>query len=737
MADGRSATLPAATPGRLTGGNRQPARRRRDAAWRHRVVLKAMFGVRVLALVGLAAYAAHSMFGFGGSGAKGFFENWLYNGLLLVAALQCLVRARMVSDEAVAWGVLGAGLLSWSLGVVLTTAWPSEAQGSFPTLTDLLSLAFYPAAYAGLILLLRARVQRFFVTLWLDGLVGVFALGALVAATLFPAILSSTGAQGSAVLADLSYPVADVLLVGFVLWVVALTGWRPGRTLGLVAGGFVLGAVIDTFSLWSAATGNSSSVSTSLDWLWPASTLMLAMAAWQPARPAPIIRLSGLRPLLVPSVFAASSLMLLLFSRIKPIDTVAFALASATLAAVIARMAMTFAENLQMVDRSRQQAITDAVTGLGNRRLLMSDLRERLQITHRSNPCTLVLFDLDGFKRYNDTFGHLAGDALLARLGNKLKEAVAPHGTAYRLGGDEFCALLSVHGDAAAAALADASAALSEHGSGFSVTTSYGAVWIPAEADDSTLALQIADQRLYAHKGERQGGESHQTSAVLKQVLQEREPELRGHLDDVAALSREVGRRLGLSAEELDEVARAAELHDIGKLAVPDTILRKTTNLDEYEQVLMEQHTLVGERILSAAFALRPVAKIVRATHEHFDGRGYPDGLAGEDIPLGARIIAVCDAFEAMTSDRPYQASISAEEALLELRRCAGSQFDPKVVAAFCEEVAEVADPPAVEPRAGSNGSPASTAPANGTGHRLVAASVAHIHSPAQEVQDT
>jgi diguanylate cyclase (GGDEF)-like protein len=667
--------------------HRESSRRELPGAGR-RIVVAAVKAVRLLTAVGLVAYAGHSMLGLGGSAGRSFFEDWLYNGLLLGAAALCLIRARLVKEEARAWMVIGGGLLSWSLGVFITTAWPSEAQGNFPTLSDLLSLGFYPAAYAGLILLLRARVQRFFVTLWLDGLVGVLALGALVAASLFPAILSSTGAQGTAVLADLSYPVADVLLVGFVLWVVALTGWRPGRTLGLVAVAFVLGALVDGFSLWSAATGHST-VTTGLDWLWPASTLLLATAAWQPPRPSGLIRLSGLRPLLVPSLFAASSLGLLALSRAWPIDTVAFALASATLAAVIARMALTFAENLQMVDRSRLQAITDAVTGLGNRRLLMSDLRDLLQITHQSDPCMLVLFDLDGFKRYNDTFGHLAGDALLARLGSKLKDSMVGRGCAYRLGGDEFCALIRAHGPEAALAIQEATEALSEHGSGFSVTTSYGAVDIPNEADDSTLALQIADQRLYAHKGERQGGESHQTSAVLKQVLQEREPELWGHLDNVASMSREIGRRMGLSTEELDEVTRAAELHDIGKLAVPDTVLRKPGRLDQFERTIMQQHTLVGERILGAAFALRPVAKLVRATHEHFDGNGYPDGLAGENIPLGARIIAVCDAFEAMTSDRPYQLAIPRSQALAELRRCAGTQFDPAVVEAFCQEVAD------------------------------------------------
>jgi two-component system, cell cycle response regulator len=140
-----------------------------------------------------------------------------------------------------------------------------------------------------------------------------------------------------------------------------------------------------------------------------------------------------------------------------------------------------------------------------------------------------------------------------------------------------------------------------------------------------------------------------------------------------------------LASQALDEVVRAAELHDLGKMAIPDEILQKPGPLDQEEWAFVRRHPLVGERILSVAPALLPVARIVRGTHEHWDGSGYPDGVAGEQIPLGARIIAVCEAFAAMTSPRPYRPARSVDAALEELRACAGSQFDPAVVAAFCQ----------------------------------------------------
>jgi two-component system, cell cycle response regulator len=233
-----------------------------------------------------------------------------------------------------------------------------------------------------------------------------------------------------------------------------------------------------------------------------------------------------------------------------------------------------------------------------------------------------------------------------------------------------------------------AAAALSERGEGFEIGASFGLVHLPNDAESATLALQLADERMYVQKGSRRTSAKRQTRDILLQVLGEREPDLRQHMDHVAGHAAATARQLELPGEAVDEVARAAELHDIGKVAVPDSVLHKPAPLDDDEWALMRQHTVIGERILLAAPALKPVAALVRASHERWDGSGYPDQLAGTDIPIGARIVAVCDAYDAMVSDRTYRKEMAPEQALAELRRCAGSQFDPVIVDAFTAVVA-------------------------------------------------
>jgi diguanylate cyclase (GGDEF)-like protein len=358
-------------------------------------------------------------------------------------------------------------------------------------------------------------------------------------------------------------------------------------------------------------------------------------------------------------------------------------LAAGAVLLVFARAAWTFHENVLLLDASREEAQTDALTGLGNRRAMSTALDRIVAYGRDSDPAVLVLFDLNGFKLYNDHFGHIAGDSLLSHLGLRLRDAVGMRGEAYRLGGDEFCVLMRCDPADADGCIRDAVAALSAEGDGFTVGTSYGRVAIPAEAHTSTAALRMADDRMYAQKGERRGSARQQTHDVLLGVLHEREPELHDHLREVGRLAVLVGRQLGLGAEELDDLHRAAQLHDIGKAAVPDAILRKPGKLSRGEWAFIERHTLVGERILAAAPSLARVAVIVRSSHENWDGSGYPDGLAGERIPLGARIVRVCDTFDAMTSERPYAPAVSPELARAELERCAGTQFDPAVVLAF------------------------------------------------------
>ncbi len=337
-------------------------------------------------------------------------------------------------------------------------------------------------------------------------------------------------------------------------------------------------------------------------------------------------------------------------------------------------------ERHQLLEQSRVEALSDALTGLPNRRKLFSDMNELLD-DPPAGGLTLGMFDLNGFKMYNDTFGHPAGDSLLASCGLKLARAVDGRGSAYRMGGDEFCVI--VRDADAEDVLADAEAALSAHGEHFDVTCARGSVVV--SPDEMTLedALQQADQRLYSNKRASQtpgDGEGHD---VLLRVLAENSLELAQHLSTVGKLAEAVARKLGLPEEQITLTRLTAELHDVGKTAIPDSILDKPGPLDDEEWAFMRRHTIIGQRILAAAPALTQIALLVRSTHERADGKGYPDGLRLDEIPLNSRIVAVVDAYDAMTTDRPYASPLTPEEAMAEIGRCAGTQFDPVIVKAF------------------------------------------------------
>ena len=300
-------------------------------------------------------------------------------------------------------------------------------------------------------------------------------------------------------------------------------------------------------------------------------------------------------------------------------------------------------------DELRDAAMTDSLTGLPNRRRLMGDLETAVD----DGQARLALFDLDGFKAYNDTFGHLAGDALLTRLGHRLREAVADRGVAYRLGGDEFCVLAA--GAASAATIEAAVEALAERGGAFAIGNSHGTVVLDDEVRKPEDALRIADQRMYERKngGRRSAGD--QSKAVLVRALSERHPDLTAHSADVSRMAELVARQLDVAEDQLEPIRHAAELHDVGKVGIPDAILSKPGELDAEEWAFMRRHTIIGERIVAGAPALAQVGRLVRSSHERWDGAGYPDELGGDEIPIGSRIIAVCDAFDAMLSERPYK----------------------------------------------------------------------------------
>lgn len=340
----------------------------------------------------------------------------------------------------------------------------------------------------------------------------------------------------------------------------------------------------------------------------------------------------------------------------------------------------------ELARENGELASTDALTRLGNRRALIDDLLARLAESDGREELVLALFDLDGFKHYNDTFGHPAGDSLLARLGGRLLDAVDGPGTAYRMGGDEFCSLARLPSGEVEPFVERAAEALSESGEGFQIESSFGLARLPAEASSPEQALQLADRRMYADKAGRSSA-SRQSADVLLEVINERSIDLREHIKHVALQAVATAERMGVPERQAAQVGVAAELHDIGKAAIPDTILDKPAPLDEGELKFIRNHTVIGERIMLAAPSLAPLAPMVRSSHERFDGNGYPDGLRGEEIPRGAAIIAVCDAFDAMVGGRPYQDPVAVRDAIEELGRCSGSQFDPEVVAAFLEVV--------------------------------------------------
>jgi diguanylate cyclase (GGDEF)-like protein len=641
-----------------------------------RQLVRAMFGLLAVTL------ATHLLNALGLLSLPAPVSQALYLLVMAGAAALCVLRALRGDSERLPWLVLAAGMVLWvAADTAFLAAYGLDGVPPFPNFTDGLYLGYYAAMYVGVVLLLASRLRPFRRSLWLDGLVSGLTLAAFAAAFVFQPLLTSTDGEPLTVAVTLGYPVADLLLIAFVGVSFALTGWRPGRTWSLIAASFVLTTFADGIYAYTASS-ETYAAGQLTDTLWAASALVMALAAWQPANTS--THADRLRVgIVVPGALALASVALLIAGWFTELLPVAGILAMLALLAAMARGALMFAENLTLLDATRGEALTDALTGLGNRRLMLRRLEDSCA-GPQPHPLTLVFFDLDGFKSYNDAFGHVAGDALLKRLAGRLADSVRDRGVAYRLGGDEFCVLLDPPVSAADHAVRAAAAALEESGDAFSITSSYGVAQLPREAADAEHAVRLADERMYVHKDSRRGTGKNQAYNVLVQVLMEREPDLHEHLREVAMHARRTAIALGVQSEELDEVVRAAELHDIGKIAVPDSVLHKPGPLDEGEWQIMHEHSVIGERILATVPALRGVGLLVRHSHESWDGSGYPDRLQGTAIPLGARIITVCDAFDAMTSQRPYAAPTSVDEALAELRRCAGTQFDPAVVEAFC-----------------------------------------------------
>lgn len=631
--------------------------------------------------------------------------------VLGLAGLLCVVRGALHAKERGAWIAIGAACIVWAAGeAYYGFVLASMKVVPSPSIADGAYLAFYPLAFAGTIMLFRARSGRASAAQWLDGFTAALAAGALSAAVGLDATLQSIGGKPLEVATNLAYPLGDLLLLGIIVGALVVCGLRTGRAWLWLALGIATFCVADALYLVKSAEGVYK-LGGWFDVGWPAGMVLLAAAAWSdvPGRAAAVIRPArGIRPIVLPMVFAVISIGLLLYTGSAHLNWVARILAAGSLGVVLLRFTQTFRDNTKVAALRNREARTDALTGLSNRRALNSDLARLDDDVCPDQPAVIALFDLDGFKHYNDIFGHHAGDALLARLGAKLRESVAGRGQAYRMGGDEFCAVVQGGGGNFDDAVQRAAAALTEVGDGFAIGNSYGIVHMPDEASDAESALQLADQRMYDRKGAGRSSAKRQSRDVLLQVLREHTPTLGDHNQGVHELAEAVARRLGHEAGAVEMTGITADLHDVGKMAIPRAILDKPGALNDEEWAFMRRHTIIGERIIAAAPALADVALAVRATHERWDGGGYPDGLAASDIPVAARVVAVCDAFDAMIAERPYSASRVTTDAVVELKRCAGSQFDPAVVHAFEQVLTErLADPTALaESEAGCGTSP-------------------------------
>jgi two-component system, cell cycle response regulator len=633
--------------------------------------------ISLAGLVVLAAlFCANLTVGLPFEALDAFLARWTSPIAPTLATVVLAVRALTSDRPTIGWLLIAAGQAFWAIGnfyyaIVLWYADPMP----FPSAADAVWVAFYVVTLTGIVMLIRARTAgRTDTVSLLDAAIGGLAMSAAGAAVAFGAIVDATGGSSLAIATNLAYPIGDLALGSIMIGGLAMSGWRLGRCWTLVLISYVLLAVGDTAYLFQIA--NETYAGGIVDMTWVLCTTIITLAVWQPwivTR----VRVQAWSAFVFPAMFGAIGLGVLVYDHFRPVHMLALVLATACVVAVIGRMSLIFQQNLRMIHTSRIDASTDALTGLGNRRKLLADLEAAEQ-----TEATLVLLDLDGFKIYNDTYGHPAGDALLARLGRRLEAAAGDGVAAYRLGGDEFCVLSHDSNRAKEHALT-ASRALCEHGDGFDITSSCGIAVMPADAHDAVEALRIADQRMYTQKHGRESSAGRQSKNVLLRAIAERNPGLVDHITDVAELAVDVARVLALPEHEIEQVRHAAELHDVGKVAIPDAILQKRGALSDEEWRFVHEHTLIGARIISAAPALTHVAKLVRSSHERWDGAGYPDRLTAEEIPVGARIVAACDALAAMVADRPYRQAVGLPAALAELARCAGSQFDPAVVEAL------------------------------------------------------
>jgi diguanylate cyclase (GGDEF)-like protein len=449
---------------------------------------------------GAAVVILHDWIGLGSAGLDGAINGATYDSVVISAGLACLLKAARGGQERRAWLAFAAAVLAWGAGEVWWTLYiEGNASAPYPSPADVGYLAFYPLAVLGLYKLVQARATELDPRLWMDGVIAALGTAALGAALIFEFVADRTSGTTIEVATTLAYPLGDIVLISLVVGVIALTRWRPGRTWGLLLAG--LGAMVAADVAFTLQTYEATLPGG--EWVEPIyliSAVFIGAEAWQPEAD-PIqqeARFDGWRELIVPGIVAAAMIALVgmqYFNRASALTTVLWMTA---MLAVVGRLALSVRENKRLLEEVR----TDQLTGLGSHGRLQVDLAARCERAE-AEPLTVLLLDLNGFKRYNDTFGHPAGDTMLTRLGGQLREAVGTDAVGYRVGGDEFVVLIGGERGRHDAVAKRAAEALSAKGKGFELTASWGAAAVPEEASSATEAMQLADVRMYAQKESR------------------------------------------------------------------------------------------------------------------------------------------------------------------------------------------------------------------------------------------
>lgn len=340
-------------------------------------------------------------------------------------------------------------------------------------------------------------------------------------------------------------------------------------------------------------------------------------------------------------------------------------------------------------ERLRYLSYTDTLTGLYNRAYFNKVVREL--IAKKDFPIGVILGDVNGLKMVNDTMGHLVGDELIKTMAKLLQE-VCPSGTfLFRWGGDEFVILVPCSTQESCERLIRKvnTACKKVNNLSFALSLSLGVAIFKDESGSIDESLQEAEDKLYRQKLLNSKSIRSSILSSLQTSLQAKNVETEAHTKRVVKYSLEMGKILGLDTGTLNELELVAKLHDIGKIGVPEAILLKPSALTDEEFEIMKTHSEKGYRLVSMFPELSHIARGILTHHERWDGKGYPLGLEGEAIPLIARIVTLVDAFDTMTSDRMYNKVMTAEEAIREIKKCAGKAFDPKLVPIFCDIIAQ------------------------------------------------